>query len=362
VIATLTEALSSGWFPFLCILSSRFDRHIEGVLSSDPLSCIGVTLGLSGAKEMQDIHFYLDHNVKDIRKGHPSRSRISEGWPVESDIQTIVRRSGVQFIYAEAVIRYIESPDYKPQDRLQDIVASKSGTNAFDVLDDLYRGLMFSIKNIESAMEILGIELVRLNTQFWTPEGLAYRHFVKDHFVKLDADSVLAPLAPVLKYEDHRIKLYHLSFSEFLLDPARSREYFVHPTKWQKWSVSRLVQIFYDQGMPSGSRLHLSDYALGTHAGDVDYLIKEAKPGTELHQFVNAGLELVVDHPKRLPSGGDFNIWPLVTEVFFWRLRFGIWVEVRFDGLNPTQDLICLIRKLPPSFSNKGRAVFRFLS
>jgi len=251
VIATLTEALSSGSFPFLCILSSRFGRHIEGVLSADPLIHIGVTLGLAGTKEMQDIRSYVDHEMKVIRSRHPSVSRIHDKWPSESDLQTIVKRSGGQFIYAEVAMRYVGSPDHNPQDRLQDIVASETGTNAFDALDDLYRALMFSIKNIESAMEILGPEILRLSPRFWTPEGLAYHNFVKDHFVKLDADLVLAPLAPVLKYEDHSIKLYHLSFSEFLLDPARSREYFVHPTKWQKWSVSRLVQLFYNEGMSS---------------------------------------------------------------------------------------------------------------
>jgi len=256
VIAALTGVLSHGWFPFLCVLSSRFDRNIEGVFYYEPLVHIGVTLGLAGAEEMQDIRSYLDHMVKDIRKQHPFRALLSERWPAKSDLETIVARSGGQFLYAATVIRYIQSPDHNPQDRLQSLVASESGTNAFDALDNFYRRLMASIEDLETAKEILGIESVRSSPQFWTPAGSACCNFVKDHLKMLDADIVLAPLTPVLKYEDGCIKFYHLSFLEFLLSPTRSREFFVHPTKWQKWCTSSLVQVFYmDEGLSSVSLL-----------------------------------------------------------------------------------------------------------
>ena len=72
--------------------------------------------------------------------------------------------------------------------------------------------------------------------------------------------------------------------------------------------------------------LYLSDFLLGVYLYDVEHLIEEGKPGTDLHQAINEGLELVID---RLPDGGDFNIWPMVTMSFFWRLNFSIDIEVR---------------------------------
>lgn len=329
VIGTLDGALSRASFPFLCVLSSRFDWHIEGVFCYEPLIHIGMTLGGGGAEEMQDIRSYLDHMVKDIRKRRPCRALLSERWPSKSDLETIVRRSGGQFIYAATVIGYIQSPDYNPQDRLQSLVASESGTNAFDALGDFYRVLMASIEDLETAMEILGIELVRSSPQFWMPEAVTHLDLIKDHFVKLDADIVLASLASVLKFEDHHIKFYHLSFSEFLLDPARSREFCVHPTKWQKWSVSRLGKLFYDGESNTILLLAcncLTSY-LGVHLSDVTHLIKEATPGTELHQAINEGLEIVIN---RLPDGGDFNIWPFVTKAFFHTLDCAIYLNVCF--------------------------------
>jgi len=62
---------------------------------------------------------------------------------------------------------------------------------------------------------------------------------------------------------------------------------------------------------------------------NVEHLIEEARPGTDLHQAITEGLELVIDH---LPDGGDFNIWPLVTWSFFRSLNFMITIEVRFHA------------------------------
>jgi len=327
VIGTLTGALSRGSFPFLCVLSSRFDRHLEGVFYYEPLIHIGMTLGGGGAEEMQDIRSYLDHMVKGIRKRHPCRALLSERWPAKSDLETIVTRSSGQFIYAATVIGYIQSPDHNPRDRLQGLVASESRTNAFDALDDFYRALMASIEDLETAKEILGIELVRSSPQFWMPEAVTYLDVIKDHFVKLDADIVLASLASVSKFEGHHIKFYHLSFSEFLLDPARSREFCVDPTKWQKWSVSCLGKLFYDgesNAILLLARNCLTSY-LVVNLNDVTHLIKEATPGTELHQAISEGLELVIN---RLPDGGNFNIWPFVTKTFLYTLDFAISVKV----------------------------------
>jgi len=59
----------------------------------------------------------------------------------------------------------------------------------------------------------------------------------------------------------------------------------------------------------------------GRLSGDVKYLIQEAKPGTDIQQAINDGLALIANHPKCLPSRGDFGILPFVTYVFFAQLR-----------------------------------------
>ena len=67
---------------------------------------------------------------------------------------------------------------------------------------------------------------------------------------------------------------------------------------------------------------------LGILLDDVHYMIEQARPGTELHQAINAGFELVIDHPNSLPSESVYNIWPFVAWRFFWELQFCISIKV----------------------------------
>ena len=332
VISALAEVLSDG-SPLVCLLSSRFNPHIEHEISTTLTAHIQdqVILGKDSDAERADIRAYLHASVDRIRKKHAFGKRIPKEWPSETDLEMIVKRSGGQFIYASTVIRYVESPDHNPHERLRDILGiypTKLEEDPFAELDALYRALMSSVKDISAAREILGIKSIRLSPQFWMPK-LMKRYFdFEAHFRSLDGDIVLAPLAPVLKYEDGRITFYHLSFAEFLLDSTRSREYFVQPMHWQKWIVSRLVPFFYD--LP----YHVTTFSMFS---DTLYLIREAKPGTDLHRAINDGIALVTNHPKRLPSGGYFNIWPFVTFVFVFHLQFRISIDVRPHPVGHTE-------------------------
>ena len=255
IISALAKVLAHESFPFLCMLSSRYNLHIEQNLTFKltPQIYGKVILGRDVSHERADVRTYLRAKIDRIRDEHAFGTRIPLGWPTESDLEPIVKKSGAQFIYASTVIKYIESPDYNPYERLQyilDISTTNFGPDLYAELDALYRALMSLLKpeNLTAAIEILGIELVRSNSQFWIPSALRYYFDFKGHFCSLDADVVLAPLASVLKCHNGHIKFYHLSFAEFLLDPNRSGKYFVQPMKWQKWITSRLVPHFYNIG------------------------------------------------------------------------------------------------------------------
>ena len=110
------------------------------------------------------------------------------------------------------------------------------------------------------------------------------------HFRTLNADIVLAPLAPVLECAGGYVCFYHLSFAEFLLDSAQSGEYFVHPQAWQQKLVSQLVPAFQVRKRTSIILLVfficliiLSEIL----PEDIECLIKEAKSGTELHHLIS---------------------------------------------------------------------------
>ena len=322
VIAALAEVLSDESFPFVCLLSSRFNLDIEHEMSTTLAAYIHdqVVLGTNGESEQADIRAYLCESIDHIRENHTFGKRIPQGWPTESDLQTIVKKSGGQFIYASTVMKYVESPKDNPHERLRGILgisATKSGEDPFAELDALYRVLMSSVENLSTAIQVLGIHLVRSRYEFWTPRTVKFNFDFQQHFHSLDADIALAPLTSVLKYEDQRVEFYHLSFSEFLLDHTRSGEFFVNPKKWQKWIVSQFVPFFYND-LPHNRRYFTMDSVFD----DVKHLIKEAKPGTDLQQAISDGFVLVPNHPKCL------GLLLFVTYAFFAQLQINISIDV----------------------------------
>ena len=251
VLTALAKVLANKSFPFICLLSTRYNPHIETALTNKLESRIHgrVILGSDGIDERADISAYLRVSVNRVRDTHAFGERIPQAWPTDPDLENIVKKSGGQFLYASTVIRYVESPEDDPHGRLRYILGlstDRSGANPFAELDVLYRALMSSVKNVETAIEILGIELVRASPQFWMPLTVKYKFDFTEYFCSLDADIILAPLASVLKCEGGNIKFHHLSFSEFLLDSIRSGKFFVHPKKWHRWIVSQLVPFLYD--------------------------------------------------------------------------------------------------------------------
>ena len=266
VLTALTKVLASESFPFICLLSSRYDSHIERELADNSMIHGQVILGSNGIDERADISAYLRVSVDRIRRTHAFGKRIPPAWPTNSDLEKIAENSGGQFLYASTVIRYVESPRHDPYERLCYILGistDKSGANPFAELDVLYRALMSLVENVETAIEILGIELVKASPQYWMPLTVKYKFDFTEHFCSLDADIVLAPLASLLKCEDGNIKFHHLSFSEFLLDSFRSGpEYFKHPEKWHKWIVSQLVSFLYDGSTTTVTIIFIFDYLM----------------------------------------------------------------------------------------------------
>jgi len=257
VIRALAQLLSDDSFSFPCVLSTRLNPHLEHELSKALAPHIHdrVVLGTDIDSEAADIKKYLRDSILHIRDQHTFGSRIPPEGAEEEDLGTFVNRSGGQFIYAATVVKYIDSPDHNPYERLRSMLAISTtadrglGADPFAALDVLYQNLMSSLQNTDTALEILGIYLVQSTAQFWTPDVLNYLHadFFTNHFQILDADIVLTPLASVLKCENGFIEIFHLTFTEFLLDSTRSGKYFVEPKRWQKWIVSQLVPFFYDR-------------------------------------------------------------------------------------------------------------------
>jgi hypothetical protein len=210
--------------PLRIVVTSRPELHIRLGFKEMP-NCTYQDLVLHEVPRNtieHDIRLFLEHKLNTIRKEHT----LSVDWPEEHQIQGLVELSVPLFIYADTVCRYVGAESSDPEEYLINVLQDPKFV--FSPLDQLYslvlnqllvgkeerdkeswlrafREIIGSIVILESPLST--VSLVRL---------LQVRQKQVQHKLK-SLHSVLNVPAS----EDVPIRLLHLSFREFLVDPQK---------------------------------------------------------------------------------------------------------------------------------------------
>jgi hypothetical protein len=173
-----------------------------------------------------DIRAYFEAHFKEISRWPAFEHLEKLRWPSEEALVELLKRAGVLFVYAVAVMRFLEDMNFNPEKRLRDLLDQPGGSSSqskpYGEVDNLYLDMMkragintsgddedelcSRIKEIAGAIVLLQDQL--------KPEALS-RLLEKDcGEVKID----LQKLSAVLLSEKHSdsIKLFHPSFSDFI--------------------------------------------------------------------------------------------------------------------------------------------------
>lgn len=166
-----------------------------------------------------DISLFLRHRLSAIRK---DRS-LPSGWPGDADIQSLVRLSVPLFIFAATMCRILEDPLWHPSDSLAEILTSRRDGSQFDgtylpVLNQLVRGqskkqeqqLVREFQEIVGAIMMLEspLSVISLSKFLGLPERQIEVRLSSLHSVLSIPCDLTEP-----------VRLFHISFREFLLDP-----------------------------------------------------------------------------------------------------------------------------------------------
>jgi hypothetical protein len=177
-----------------------------------------------------DIFTYLRHEFARIRAEHSKRRPqylLPPDWPGDANIQALVKIAVPLFIFASTMCRFVADPRWDPKKRLKTILdfqtasqASKLDRTYLPILDQLLVDqdkadqdrLAREFREVVGAIVILAdpLSTVSLANLLDTP--------------KEDVDGRLDSLHSVLSVptnEDAPIRLLHLSFRDFLLDPQK---------------------------------------------------------------------------------------------------------------------------------------------
>jgi hypothetical protein len=169
-----------------------------------------------------DIRLFLEHKLGVIRKEH----MLSAGWPTQGQIRALVELSVPLFIYAATVCRYVGEDFSDPEEYLNKVVHNPKFILA--PLNQLYslvlnqlligkeerdkepwlqafRELVGSIVILESPLSVVSLARLLQVPQTQVQHRLKGLH------------SVLS----IPSKEDAPVRLLHLSFREFLVDPQK---------------------------------------------------------------------------------------------------------------------------------------------
>ncbi len=237
-----------GHLKFLIVTRPEHDIASSFRLIKDSLDTFEMS---ADSMANRDIYKYLHDNFERLKRDHPIRKNFGPDWPPSASIDALVKKSSGNFIYACTVIKYIETVYDHPEKRLEDIILlRKTSENPYAELDALYHSILSSSKYDHKMLaNILSVALV--STQIYNPfpyNGITGPNNLTntDYFVEcvLDLEPGVAKLAlldlkSLITLKKARwseegylsntriIKFSHKSFSDFLFDPSRSKEFHV---------------------------------------------------------------------------------------------------------------------------------------
>jgi len=238
ILKFLASATSKLNAPLLFLIASRPEPDIRLTFNADILKSITHCIPLPDSSETdRDLRLFLRTKFQEIVLMHPMRSHIPPNWPSDDEIKVLVLRASGQFIYVSTVMRFIQSSHHRPQDRLETILALRPKDNdhePFAILDSLYLQILSSVKkeHLDNVLDILRCLVFiwggEINYVSAAPERLedflGYRP--GDLEIYMADLHALVYLPPPEKPRDI-IRIHHASFRDFLVDQARSGEFFL---------------------------------------------------------------------------------------------------------------------------------------
>ncbi|PPQ90592.1 hypothetical protein CVT25_006164 [Psilocybe cyanescens] len=210
-------------------ISSSFDRKSFSTLARIALD--------DDYQSEEDIRHFLADKFNEIKTQHRLRSYIPIDWPAEDSLDTLVRKSSGQFIYASTVMKYVVSPHHRPMYRLDVVLGiqlPKAGDSPFAELDALYRHILMGVEDVDLILQIIG--LVVLHPPLNDYNSVTFI----EAFLSLAPGDVqllmqnLSSLISVENYPYHpygtevlTVHILHSSLKDYLLDQQRSKDFFL---------------------------------------------------------------------------------------------------------------------------------------
>ncbi|KAF9553500.1 hypothetical protein CPC08DRAFT_226653 [Agrocybe pediades] len=225
------------------LICSRPESHLNNTFSLSHMVPIlyKITLDDDYAAS-EDIRLFLKDKFKQIKEGHSFKRMLPDPWPMPGMVYDLVEKSLGQFIYADTVIRYIESPRHRPDQRLDAIFQLRPPFKdlPFTELDALYRLIISKAEDLPTVLDILSFPALY---------GLEQTKYI-EVILRLEQGSVevlLADLHSIVTISNGMyvsVRFLHKSLADFLSEPQRAGDLYRDLSGVQLSHVACVISIF----------------------------------------------------------------------------------------------------------------------
>ncbi|KAK7030257.1 hypothetical protein VNI00_014274 [Paramarasmius palmivorus] len=263
--------------PLIFLIASRPEPRICRAFEHDSFASQVRCLAVGDSYgTMRDITTYFHVRFSQLQDTHHALRHMDVSWPGENVIRRLVDRASGQFIFAATVMKYLESDDELPTERLEAILrirAEDLPKSPYPDLDLLYNQILSACPKWDEVRKVLGLLLSRnfdipliIGRREYRGEsimGMDYSHLQSsiqsgkgisvsqerrgrrgfDRFWSAKVIEVLLNYDPgrleTLLFRLHsvievpsgsgNIHILHASFMEYLTDSKRSRDYHIQP-------------------------------------------------------------------------------------------------------------------------------------
>lgn len=201
----------------------------------------------------QDISTFLAYELARIKKEY--NGQVPLDWPGEDDIRTLAQMAVPLFIFAATVCRFVDDKGRSnPAKRLKKVLEYRTATrnSTLDKLDATYLPVLDQLtsgRTDQDRAEVVAefrnvVGPIVLLAQPLSIQSLARLLDIEPEDVRAVLDSLHSVLdIPVV--DGTPVRLFHLSFRDFLVDPAKrtKNEFWIDEAKYHKTLAERCIQV-----------------------------------------------------------------------------------------------------------------------
>ncbi|KAF4612392.1 hypothetical protein D9613_003566 [Agrocybe pediades] len=233
------------------LVCSRPESHLQSAFSLPRMVASLYKVFLSDDYAANhDIRVYLEDNFKQIKEGHLFRYMLPDPWPASGMVDALVYKSSGHFIYATTVVRYVDSPRHRPDQRLDAIFQLRPPFRdlPFTELDALYRLIISKADDVPKVLDILAFPVL-----YGLFESMDIEAILKLEHGTLEV--LLADLFSIITVSAGEVNFLHKSVVDFLSEPQRAGDLY---RDWSRAQLSHVARGFGSQADRSQQMGHVS--------------------------------------------------------------------------------------------------------